>query len=36
MRITIHMSLGLVDMYDFVRPPLGSHENMDSMSNDGG
>ena len=34
-RIAIHMSLGIVDMYDFVRPPLGSHEDMNSMSDDG-
>ena len=32
--IAIHMSLGIVDMYDFVRPPLGSHEDMNSMSDD--
>ena len=30
----IDMSLGIVVMYDFVRPPLGSHENMDHMSDD--
>ena len=34
MRITIHMSLGIVDMYDLVRAPLGSHEDMNSMSGD--
>ena len=28
------MSLGIIDIYDFVRPPLGSHENMDHMSDD--
>ena len=26
------MSLGIVDIYDFVRPPLGSHEDMNHMS----
>ena len=34
MDFCIDMSLGIVDMYDFVRPPLGSHEDMNSMSND--
>ena len=29
-----HMSLGIVDIYDFVRSPLGSHEDMISMSDD--
>ena len=32
--VDIHMSLGIVDIYDFVRPPLGSHENMDHRSDD--
>ena len=32
--VAIHMSLGIVDMYSFVRPPLGSHEDNNSMSND--
>ena len=32
--VAIHMSLGIVDIYDFVRPPLGSHENIDNMSDD--
>ena len=30
-RITIRMGLWIVDMYDFVGPPLGSHEDMNSM-----
>ena len=29
-----HMSLGIVDIYDFLRSPLGSHEDMISMSDD--
>ena len=28
------MSLGIVDIYDFVRPPLESHEDMNHMSDD--
>ena len=32
--VAIHMSLGIVDVYDFVRPPLGSHEDMNNMSDD--
>ena len=32
--IAIHMSLGIVGMYDFVRPPLASHEDTNSMSDD--
>ena len=32
--VDIHMSLGIVDIYDFVRPPLGSHEDMNNMSDD--
>ena len=32
--IAIHMILGIVDIYDFVRPPLGSHEDTNSMSDD--
>ena len=32
--IAIHMSLGIVDMYDFDRPPVGSHVDMNSMSDD--
>ena len=28
------MSLGMVERYDFVRPPLGSHEDMNNMSDD--
>ena len=28
------MSLGIVDIYDFVRPPLRSHDDMNSMSDD--
>ena len=30
----IDMSLGLVVMNDFVRPPLGSHADMNNMSDD--
>ena len=30
----IHVDLGIVDIYDFVRPPLGSHEDMNSLSDD--
>ena len=32
--VAIHMSLGIVDIYGFVRPPVGSHENMEHMSDD--
>ena len=32
--IAMHMSLRIVDMYDFVRPPLRSHEDMNRMSDD--
>ena len=32
--VDIHMSLGIVDIYGFVRPPLGSHEDMNHMSDD--
>ena len=28
------MGLGIVDIYDFVRPPLESHEDMNHMSDD--
>ena len=34
LRIAMHMSLGMVEMYDFVRPPLGIHEHMNNMSDD--
>ena len=30
--VDIHMDLGIVDKYNFVRPPLGSHEDMYGMS----
>ena len=32
--IAIHMSMGIVVMYDFVRPPLKSHEDMNGTSDD--
>ena len=32
--VDIHMGLGIVDIYDFVRPPLESHEDMNHMSDD--
>ena len=32
--VAIHMSLGIVDVYDFVKPPLESHEDMNNMSDD--
>ena len=32
--IDIHMSLRIVDMSGFVRPPLGSHEDINSVSGD--
>ena len=32
--VAIHMSLGILDIYDLVTPPRGSHENMDHMSDD--
>ena len=32
--VDIHMSLGIVDIYDSVRPPLESHEDMNHMSDD--
>ena len=28
------MNLGIIDIYDFVRPPLGSHKNMDHRRDD--
>ena len=34
MDFCIDMSLGIVDMYDSFRPPLGSHEDMNIMSGD--
>ena len=34
MRIAIQLSLEMVDIYDFVRPPLVSHEDMNHMSDD--
>ena len=34
MRIAIQLSLEMVDIYDFVRPPLESHEDMNHMSDD--
>ena len=32
--VATHMSLGIVDIYDFVGPPLESHEDMNHMSDD--
>ena len=32
--VATHMSLGIVDIYDFVRPPVESHEDMNQMSGD--
>ena len=32
--VATHMSLGIVDMYNSVKPPLGSPENNNSMSDD--
>ena len=32
--VDIHMSLGIIDMYNFVRSPLRSHEDIYSMSDD--
>ena len=32
--VAIYISLGIIDIYDFVRPPLGSHEYIDHMSDD--
>ena len=32
--VATHMSLDIVDIYDFVRPPLESHEDMNNMSDD--
>ena len=34
MDFCIDMSLGIVHMYDFVRPLLRSHEDINNMSND--
>ena len=32
--VDIHMDLGIVDKYNFVRPPLESHEDMHGKSGD--
>ena len=32
--VDIHMDLGIVDKYNFVRPSLESHEDMHGMSGD--